>query len=89
VGIERYATKPQSTQAAQNPPLLTFTIQRPGGTVLGSTTATLQEWTVNVEKKIVHCVEARSKQLRPMQPRLEVRLLAEEVAALIVNRRED
>jgi hypothetical protein len=74
---------------AWNPPLLTFTIKRHGGTVLGSTRATLQEWTVNVEKRTVACVEVRHRQLRPMQPRLDVASIAEEIAAQVVNRQDD
>ena len=74
---------------AWHPPLLTFTVERHGGTVMGSTRATLQEWTVDVEKKTVTCVEAKSRQLRPMRPRLDVRLLADEIVFLIVSGKED
>ena len=72
-----------------NPPLLTFTIERHGGTVMGSTRATVQEWTVDVEKKTVACVEARHRQLHPNQPRLDVGSIAEEIVAQIVNRQQD
>jgi hypothetical protein len=72
-----------------NPPLLTFTIERHDGTVLGSTRANLQEWTVDVEKRTATCVEARYRQLRPNQPRLDVAAIAEEIATLIVSRKED
>jgi hypothetical protein len=74
---------------AWNPPLLTFAVERHGGTVLGSTRATLQEWTVDMEMKTVRCVEARHRQLRPMRPRLDVASIAEEIAAQIVNRQRD
>jgi hypothetical protein len=74
---------------AWNPPLLTFTIERHGGTVLGSTRATLQEWTVDVGKGTVACVETRHRQVRPMQARLDVAPIAEEIVAQIVNRQED
>ena len=72
-----------------HPPLLTFTIERHGGTVMGSTRATLQEWTVDLEKKTVVCVEARHRQLRPNQPRLDVTSIAEEIASQIVKRQQD
>lgn len=74
---------------AWNPPLLTFTIERHGDTVMGSTRATLQEWTVDVEKKIVACVETRYRQLRPNEARLVVAAIAEEVVAQIVNHQKD
>jgi hypothetical protein len=71
------------------PPSLSFTIERHGGTVLGSTRATLQEWTLDLEKKTARCAEARSRQLSPTRARLDVRPLVEEVARLIVSRQED
>lgn len=76
-------------EVAWRPPLLTFTIERHGGTVLGSTKGTLQEWTVNMETRTVACVEARRRQLRPMQPRLDVASIAEEIVSQIVNRQQD
>src|SRR4051812_27664880 len=66
---------------ACNPPLLTFTI------VLGATGATVQEWTVDLEKRTVTCIEARYRQLRPIQPRVDVAAVAEEIVAQVVNRR--
>lgn len=74
---------------AWHPPLLTFTIERHGGTVMGSSRATLQECIVDVEKMTVACVEARHRQVRPMQARLDVAPIAEEIVAQIVNRQED
>lgn len=74
---------------AWNPPLLTFTIERHGGTVLGSTRAKLQEWSVDVEKRTTSLVEKRHRQVRPMQARLDVEATAEEIAGLIVTGKED
>ena len=48
-----------------------------------------QEWTVDMEKKIVACVEARYRQFRPTQARLDVVAIAEEIVAQIVNRQQD
>jgi hypothetical protein len=72
-----------------NPPLLSFTIERHGGTVLGSTRATLQEWAVDVDKKTVTCVEARRRQLGPMAARLDISPIAEEIVAQVVNGQQD
>ena len=36
-----------------NPPLLTFVIERHGGTVMGSTRAELQHWEVNIDNTTV------------------------------------
>jgi hypothetical protein len=71
------------------PPLLTFTIERHGATMLGSSRATLQEWAVDLDTETATFAETRYRQLRPMSPRLDVRPLAEEVASLILGRAED
>src|SRR5581483_8214593 len=39
-----------------DPPILSFTVERHGGTVLGSTRAELQHWQVDLEKKTAHLV---------------------------------
>src|SRR4051812_8749544 len=38
-----------------NPPQLTFSVERHGGTVQGSTRAELQRWTVDVERGTASC----------------------------------
>jgi hypothetical protein len=65
------------------PPVLEFTIERHGGTVLGSTRAELQRWCVDVEAQTADWSPAGRRQLRPMQKRLDVRPLADELAQLI------
>ena len=52
------------------PPHLTFTIERHGSTVLGSTKENLQDWTLNVEKKTAEYYEERYRRIKPAQPRL-------------------
>ena len=67
-----------------NPPLLTFRMERHGGMVGGgSSRAEIQEWTVDVDKAEA-IVETRGhRQMRPMQPRLDVEPLAVEIVSLI------
>ncbi len=72
-----------------NPPLLTFTIERHGAYVLGSTRATLQKWTVDVERRTAVCDDVGYRQLIPRQPRLDVAAIAEEIIDLIVKRSKD
>lgn len=76
-------------QVAWEPPILTFTIERHGGTVQGSSRATLQEWILDVEKMTARCIEKGIRQVKRPQLRLDVRLLAEEIAKLILLRQED
>jgi hypothetical protein len=88
-GMRGYKLLGRMEDVEWDPPLLTFTLERHGGTALGSTRATLQEWVVDMEKRTVACFETRQRQVRPAQPRLDVTPLAEEIVALIVNHRED
>jgi hypothetical protein len=70
-------------------PIISFVIERHGGTVQGSTRAENQEWEVNVEKKKAVCKKGRFTQVTPPQPILDARPIAEEITQLILNRQED
>lgn len=70
-------------------PLLTFTVERHGGTVFGSTRAELQNWTIDLSTGRASCAQGGHRQLHPMRPRLDVTPLVEQVAGLIVARTED
>lgn len=72
-----------------NPPRLSFTIERHGGTVLGSSRAECHEWILYVNDMTATCAKIGHKQLRPMATRLDVRPLAEEIAQLIIEHRVD
>lgn len=74
---------------AWDPPYLTFTIERHGGTVLGSKRGELQHWSVNVEEGKANLGHSGHRQLRPNAPRLDVRPLAEEVVRIIVSGQAD
>jgi hypothetical protein len=64
--------------------VLTFTVDRHGGTVLGSTRAEVQHWEVDPRAATALVVRSTHRQLYPMATRLDVRPLAAEVAALIL-----
>ena len=72
-----------------NPPILSFTIERHGGTALGSSRAELQQWTLDIDRRTATCETVSHRQLRPMQRRLNVVPLAEEIVRLILERRAD
>ena len=55
-----------------NPPILSFTMERHGGTVLGSTRAELQDWTVDVETGIADCSPGGRRQLVPVARSVDV-----------------
>ena len=46
-----------------HPPLLTFVIERHGGTVLGSIRAEVQRWTVDLDRQTATCERAGHRQL--------------------------
>jgi len=71
------------------PPLLRFRIERHGGTVLGSTRAAMQTWTVDLAKCTAAVVEDGHRQLRPQAPRLTVQPLVEELIQLIASGAND
>ena len=64
--------------------VLTFRVERHGGTVLGSTRAEVQHWEVDPRAATARVVRSTHRQLYPMAARLDVRPLATEVAALII-----
>ena len=72
-----------------HPPLLTFVIERHGGTVLGSTRAELQRWTVDLDRKTATCERTGHRQLSPMAKRVDVGSIADEVADKIVSGEAD
>ena len=75
--------------ASWNPPRLVFVVERHGGTAMGSSRAELQRWTLDMEKLTAGCEQVGHRQVLPMQARLDVRPLADEIARLIVSRTDD
>src|SRR5262249_29182080 len=63
-----------------HPPILSFVIERHGGTVLGSTRAELHRWEIDVDRGSATCdPQAGRRQLRRQSPALNVEPLAEEI----------
>lgn len=72
------------------PPILTFIIERHGGTVHGSSRANLHQWTVDVEHGTAKCNPKFSyRQIRKTAPRLNVEPIAQEIAELILKEEDD
>ena len=87
-GMEGYKLD-RMEDVSWDPPVLSFTIERHGGTVLGSTRGELQCWSVDVETLSATCSTASHRQLKPMQPKLDVKAIAEGTVALILERRQE
>lgn len=67
------------------PPVLSFEIERHGGTKLGSTRAENHRWEVNLETRIATCNRVGYRLVKPMQSRVNVEPIAVEIAELIFN----
>ena len=72
-----------------NQPTLTFELERHGGAVMGSTRAERQHWTLDMDALTAQHGSVGRRQIRPMQPRLDVRPLAEQVSQLIIQGSKD
>ena len=88
-GMEGYKLLGRMESVTWQPPLLSFAVERHGRTVAGSSRADLQGWTVNVEAKTIFCEPLGHRQVRPMQPRLKVEPLVEQIVRLIVSKQQD
>ena len=66
-------------------PLLTFTIERHGGTVMGSTRAELQHWSVNMDDATVELVHVGHRQLQPTADRVSVTEIAADIVQQILS----
>jgi hypothetical protein len=63
-----------------HPPVLSFSIERHGGTVLGSTRAELQQWSVDLDRQIATCEASGHRQLSRMAKWIELGSIADEIA---------
>lgn len=88
-GMEGYKLLGRMEDVTWEPPILAFVVERHGRTVAGSSRADLQGWTVNTEQKTIFCEPLGCRQVRPIQPRLKVEPLVEEIVRLIVAKHED
>lgn len=84
-----FSTKIQRAEGMSwNPPILSFALERHGGTVNGSSRADLHYWYVDVEQGTASIETGKYRQLRPELPRMDTNVLAKEVAERILNRLE-
>ena len=72
-----------------NPPILTFRIERHGGTALGSTRADMQCWSVDLDSLEADHWTRGYRQLQPRGATLKVEPIADELSKLIMSHSED
>jgi hypothetical protein len=87
-GMDGYKIVGRAESMCWNPPSLTFTIERHGGTVMGSTRAELQDWCIDVSSATAEIVKTRRRQIRSTAKRVVVAGLAEQIAEAILSGRE-
>jgi hypothetical protein len=75
--------------ARWNPPVLTFGIERHGRTVMGSKSADVHTWEVDLIKATARLVDIKRRQLLPPAKKLDVRPIADEIAMLIIEGLDD
>jgi hypothetical protein len=66
-----------------DPPILSFTVERHGAMVLGSSRAEKQEWRFDLEHKTAQHCTAGFRQMRPSAPRLNVKPVAARVCEAV------
>ena len=79
----------RAEQLTWNSPILSFRIERHGSTVQGSTRAEVQEWNIDVHRGVAAVALVGIRQLRPRAGNLDIRGLAQELAAAIAERHDD
>jgi hypothetical protein len=81
-----YTTKIHRAESiCWNPPILSFKLERHGRTVNGSSRADLHQWEVDVEQGTASIKTGGYRQLTPTSPKMDTKLLAEEVVNNILN----
>lgn len=89
-GMNAYKLAGRAEDVLWEPPVLSFRIERHGGIVGGgSSRAEMQRWDVNVETMVREYGQVGHRQIHPMQPRLNVKPIAEQVASAILHRQDD
>jgi hypothetical protein len=90
-GLAGYKLKGRMEEVKWNPPILSFVIERHGGTVLGSGYAELQSWTVDINAgRATLADHHRQRWLHgPRNSPLKVGPIAAEITELIKNRKAD
>lgn len=87
-GMQAQKIRGRTEDMAWNPPSLTFSIERHGGTVNGSTRAEIQRWCVNVEAHTAEITSTGRRQLHAMAKRVNVKGPAAEIAEAILKNLE-
>lgn len=87
-GMQAHKIRGRTEDLSWNPPMLSFEIERHGGTVNGSTRAEMQRWCVDVAAHTAEIVSTRKRQLHAMAKRVNAKAPAALIAEAILNDHE-
>jgi len=87
-GMQAHKIRGRTEDLSWNPPLLSFEIERHGGTVNGSTRAEMQRWCVDAAAHTAEIVSTRKRQLHAMAKRVNAKAPAALIAEAILNNHE-
>lgn len=79
----------RAEEVCWTPPILSFTLERHGGTVLGSSRASLHYWEVDTAQPEARIVNTSVRQLSPKARVMDIEKMANEIATLILNGVDD
>ena len=79
----------RAEEVCWSPPILSFTLERHGGTVQGSSRASLHYWEVDTEQPEARIVKTSIRQLSPKAQVMDIEKMANEIATLILNGVDD
>jgi hypothetical protein len=88
-GMEGYKLLGRMEQVHWQPPILSFVIERYGGTVCGSTRAELQHWEVDIDATTAEITETSRRQLETMAMKVDVEPIKAEIVQKILSGDED
>lgn len=87
-GMQAYKLRGRTEGLSWEPPVLSFEIERHGGTMNGSTRAEMQRWCVDVAAQTAEIVSTRKRQLYAMAKRVNAKAPAAVIAEAILNGQE-
>ena len=87
--MEGYKLRNRMEAVVWNPPMLKFSIERHGATVLGSVYAEMQDWTVDIDRAEATFERGKRRQVYPKDKPLKVEPIADELIHNIVERHND
>ena len=73
----------RAEKLAWAPPLITFCLERHGGTVNGSSRAFVHFWEIDLEKRVARIARQSHRQLEKMAKKLDCSALARDIVAVI------